>query len=142
MTAEAGPTAAERQVAAETGGNTVLSPLSIATAFAMVEAGAGDPTAGQIAAVFGFPDEPGLHEAMNGLTATLAAAERSDPDRGDVVLELTNALWVQRDFAIEEDFLETLARANGAGGPTTCSPTWATPGSARWPAGSARPRST
>jgi serpin B len=110
---------AEGLIAAETGGNTVLSPASIATAFAMVEAGADETTAAQIADVFGFPAEPGLHEAMNSLTATLDAANHTDPDRGEVVLDLANTLWAQRGFDIEQPFLDTLASQYGAGVPTT-----------------------
>lgn len=110
---------AEERLSAETGGNTVLSPVSIATAFAMVSAGAGDTTRGQIAEVFGLPDEPGVHEAMNALTAALDEAERSDPERGDVVLETANTLWAQSGFEIEQAFLDTLATEYGAGVPTT-----------------------
>jgi serpin B len=109
---------AEQLMAAEGGGNTVLSPVSIATAFAMVEAGADDVTAARIADVFGFPDRAGLHEAMNSLTATLDAANRSDAERGDVVLELANALWAQSGFEIGRPFLDTLATQYGAGVPT------------------------
>lgn len=110
---------AERLAAADTGGNTVLSPASIATAFAMVEAGADEATAARIADVFGFPDEPGLHEAMNSLTATLDAANRTDPDRGEVVLDVANTLWAQRGFDIQQPFLDTLATQYGAGVPVT-----------------------
>lgn len=110
---------AEQLMAAETGGNTVLSPVSIATAFAMVEAGADEATAGQIADVFGFPAQPGVHEAMNSLTATLAEANRTDPEQGDVVLDTANTLWAQSGFDIEQPFLDTLASEYGAGVPTT-----------------------
>lgn len=108
---------AERLMAAE-GGNTVLSPVSIATAFAMVAAGADEPTADRIADVFGFPDQPGLHEAMNALTAGLDQANRSDDD-GEVVVETANALWAQIGFDIDPSYLETLAAQYGAGVPTT-----------------------
>ncbi len=110
---------AEQLMAAESGGNTVLSPVSIATAFAMVEAGADEATAGQIADVFGFPDQPGVHEAMNSLTATLDQANRTDPEQGDVVLDAANTLWAQSGFDIEPPFLDTLAAEYGAGVPTS-----------------------
>lgn len=109
---------AEQLIAAESGGNTVLSPVSIATVFAMVSAGADDVTRGQIAEVFGLPEEPGVHQAMNSLTTALAEANDTDPERGDVVLEAVNTLWAQDGFAIEEPFLETLATEYGAGVPT------------------------
>jgi len=109
---------AEQLMADESGGNTVLSPVSMATAFAMVSAGADDTTRGQIAEVFGLPDEPGVHEAMNSLTAALEAANRTDPERGDVVVDTVNTLWVQSGFDIEQPFLDTLATHYGAGVPT------------------------
>jgi serine protease inhibitor len=58
---------AEQMLAAE--GNTVLSPTSIAVAFAMVSAAADDVTAERIAELFGFPAAPDVHEAMNSLVA-------------------------------------------------------------------------
>ena len=109
---------AERLMAAESGGNTVLSPVSIATVFAMVSAGADDVTRGRIAEVFGLPDEPGVHQAMNSLTTALAEVDHTDPDRGDVVFDTVNTLWAQDGFAIEQSFLETLATEYGAGVPT------------------------
>jgi serpin B len=111
--------AAERLMAADTGGNTVLSPVSIATAFAMVSAGADEATTGRIADVFGFPDQAALHEAMNSLTADLAEANQTGDERGDVVLETVNTLWAQSGFDIEPAFLDTLAAQYGAGVPTT-----------------------
>lgn len=111
--------AAEQRMAADAGGNTVLSPTSIATAFAMVSAGAGDTTSGQITDVFGFPDQDVLHDAMNSLTTTLADAGRGGAEQGDVTLEVTSALWAQQGFRIEQAFLDTLASSYGAGVPTT-----------------------
>lgn len=110
---------AERIMAADTGGNTVLSPLSIGVAFAMVSAGADDTTAAQIADVFGFPEQTALHESMNSLTAALAEANQTGDERGDVVLETVNDLWAQSGFDVEPDFLDTLATQYGAGMPTT-----------------------
>lgn len=109
---------AEQLLAAESGGNTVLSPVSIATVFSMVSAGADEVTRGQIAEVFGLPDEPGVHQAMNSLTTGLADANHTDPDRGEVVVEAANTLWAQDGFAIEQPFLDTLATEYGAGVPT------------------------
>jgi serine protease inhibitor len=100
---------AERMLAGG-GGNTVLSPLSMAVAFAMASAGARGRTVDDIAGVFGFPDQPGLHPAMNGLTAVLD---------GQADLSLANSLWTQAGFAIEAAFLDTLAVHYGAGVRTT-----------------------
>jgi serine protease inhibitor len=111
---------AERIVAAE-GGNTVLSPMSLAVAFAMAEAGARGQTVDDIAGVFGFPDQPGLHAAMNALTAALADANRSggEDESEEVVLALANAIWAQSGFDIDTGFLDTLARQYGTGIQTT-----------------------
>ncbi len=110
---------AEQIMAADTGGNTVLSPVSIGLAFAMVSAGADDATTTRIADVFGFPDQAALHESMNSLTAALDEANQTGDERGDVVVETVNDLWVQSGFDIEPDFLDTLAAQYGAGVPTT-----------------------
>jgi serpin B len=97
--------------------NVVISPTSIAVAFAMAEAGAGDATAADIAEVFGFPDQPAVHQAMNALTATLDAANHEGNAQGSegVTLELANAVWGQEGLAIGEDFLATLATEYGSG---------------------------
>src|SRR5690606_35682145 len=108
---------AER-ILAQDGGNTVLSPLSVATAFAMVSAGADEPTEAQIAGVFGFPEQDRLHEAMNALTAALDEADGGDPE-AEVVLDRADALWAQAGFDVEPDYLDTLAEHYGAGVPTT-----------------------
>ena len=99
-------------------GNLVVSPTSIAVAFAMAEAGAGDETAAQIADVFGFPAQPGVHEAMNALTAAFDAANHDEPD-GEVILQLANAVWGQTGQDLGSDFLDTLAAEYGAGVETT-----------------------
>ena len=99
-------------------GNLVLSPTSIGVAFAMAEAGAGEATAAQIAEVFGFPDQPGVHEAMNALTGQFDAANE-DTDQGEIILELANALWAQNGLEMGQPFLDTLAGEYGAGVDTT-----------------------
>jgi serpin B len=99
-------------------GNLVLSPTSIGVAFAMAEAGAGEATADRIAEAFGFPDQPGVHEAMNALTGQLDAANEGT-DLGEVILELANALWAQDGLEMGRPFLDTLAGEYGAGVETT-----------------------
>jgi serpin B len=99
------------------GENLVVSPASIAVAFAMAEAGAGDATAADIAEVFGFPDQPAVHEAMNSLTASLEAADHEGNDQGSdgVTLEVANAVWGQEGLTFGAGFLDTLATQYGAG---------------------------
>jgi len=96
----------------------VVSPVSIAVAFAMAEAGAGEATSAEIVRAFGFPPPPALHEAMNSLTTALAGVTR--PGRGDdgvgaVTLEVANAIWGQSGLDLGAPFLGTLAAHYGAG---------------------------
>jgi serpin B len=105
---------AVRLAAQSPDGNLVLSPASIGVAFAMAEAGADEATAAQIGEAFGFPDQPGVHEAMNALTAQLDAANTTT-GRGEVILELANALWAQQGLEMGQPFLDTLAGQYGAG---------------------------
>jgi serine protease inhibitor len=98
--------------------NLVFSPVSIAAAFAMVQAGAAPETAAQIGRAFGFPDQPGVHEAMNALTASLLAASRGDGDE-PLVLDLLHTVWGQRGAELGPAFLDALARHYGAGVVTT-----------------------
>lgn len=99
------------------GGNLVVSPTSIAVAFAMAEAGAAAPTADAITQVFGFPAEPGVHEAMNALTAGFDAANHEGNAEGSegVTLELANAVWGQSGLELGQEFLDVLAAQYGAG---------------------------
>jgi serpin B len=90
-------------------GNLVFSPMSIATAFAMVEAGAAAGTAADIARVFDLPDQPDVHEAIGALAPALAP--RSDK----VTLDVANAIWVQQNEPIGQPFLDTLDAHYGAG---------------------------
>lgn len=99
----------------ETGENLVFSPASIAVAFAMAEAGAGDDTAAQIGELFGFPEQPQVHEAMNALTEQLDAANMTTDEGSEVILELANAVWGQQGLELGPDFLETLAAQYGSG---------------------------
>jgi serpin B len=91
---------------ADPNGNWVMSPLSIACAFAMARAGAGGETAAQLDRLFGFPPD-GTHEAFNALDQRLAAEGGA--------LRIANALWAQRGFPIGEPFLRTLAAQYGTG---------------------------
>lgn len=97
------------QLAATQPGNVVFSPMSIATAFAMVEAGAAGTTAASIARVFGLPDQPEVHEALNALTTALP------PRSPNVTLDVANAIWAQQGLPYGDGFLDTLAAHYGAG---------------------------
>lgn len=101
----------------EGGGNLVTSPASIAVAFGMAEAGADTPTASAITQVFGFPAQPGVHEAMNALTTKFDAANHEGTAEGSegVTVELANAIWGQSGLEFGQEFLDILATQYGAG---------------------------
>ena len=100
-------------------GNLFYSPYSISSALAMTYAGAEGKTAEEMAAVFHFlMEEDRLHPAFNALDQYLeglAKQEVSD-DVGEVFqLNVANAIWGQKDFHFESDFLDILATNYGAG---------------------------
>ncbi|MGB2964164.1 MAG: serpin family protein [Anaerolineales bacterium] len=100
-------------------GNLFYSPYSLSAALAMTYAGAEGGTAEEMAAVLKFllPQE-GLHPAFNALDQKLTdLAEIEIPEgQGDPFqLNIANAIWGQKDFHFEEDFLDILAENYGAG---------------------------
>ena len=111
-------------------GNVVLSPLSIAYAFGMAEAGAAGDTRKQIDATFGFP-AGGPHAPFNLLTRQVGAQDTPPPrtqpttrEPGErheprpPILAIANGLFVQQDYPVKQDFLRTLAEQYGAGART------------------------
>jgi serpin B len=116
---------AHRLMRAEpTAGNWIVSPLSLACAFAMARVGARGETAAQLDAFFGFPAH-GRDDAFNAITRQLVTADvpprptRATPKPGTPpaapVVSLGNGLFLQRGFQVGEAFLRTLAAAYGAG---------------------------
>jgi serpin B len=106
-----------------TGHNSVVSPLSIAYAFAMARAGAGGETAAQLDQVLGFPST-GLHDAFNAITRQVVTADvpPSKPRRASKdgtpqppVVCIGNAVFPQRGQPIGQQFLHTLAAQYGTG---------------------------
>ena len=88
--------------------NAVISPLSMAYAFGMLDAGARGETAAQIERVMHFPGGQGTHEALNALL------QRVDPPTAKE-LSIANALFVQRGMELREQYLRVLAEQYGAG---------------------------
>jgi serine protease inhibitor len=110
------------QAAAEPDENTVLSPLSVAYAFAMARAGANGETAAQMDEVFGFPAD--VHGAFNGLSREIVTVEGPPPPKPakreagktvPPVVAIANGMFLQKDFAVRDAFLRTLAAQYGAG---------------------------
>jgi len=104
------------------GGNSVMSPLSIGYAFAMARAGAGGATAAQLDRVLGFPPT-GLHDAFNAITRKLVTADAppAKPDKPHEgaprpsVVCVGEALFPQQGLAVGDQFLRTLAAQYGVG---------------------------
>jgi serpin B len=111
---------------AKPGGNWVVSPLSIACAFAMVRVGALGATASQLDDTFDFPAS-GRDDAFNAITRQLVTAEvppaptggRATRSAGSTapppVVCLGNAIFPQAGLRIGDAFLATLATQYGSG---------------------------
>jgi serine protease inhibitor len=113
------------RVSADPASNAVVSPLSIAYAFAMARAGARGETADQIDAVLRYPAD-GVHAAFNAITRGLVttagppprtspSATRTPGESEPPVLSIANGLFVQKGVRVEEEFLRILASHYGAG---------------------------
>ncbi|HYU84172.1 MAG TPA: serpin family protein [Kribbellaceae bacterium] len=112
-------------------GNVVISPLSIAYAFGMAEAGARAETRKQIDDVFGW-GKGGPHEQINALTQRIGATDAPPPrttvkktaDPGDPeahqppTVAIANGLFVQKDYPLKQAFLQILAAQYGTGART------------------------
>ena len=92
------------QRTASTPGNVVMSPASIAFAFAMTYAGAQDETASEIASAFHF-DAPS-DELFAGFTTTLESWNAA----GDVELAVANRLFGEKTFEFDPAFIDLTAK--------------------------------
>ena len=100
------------------GDNLVMSPHSIAGALSMAYAGASGETAAQIERTLEMAVQAAdYHDARNELTdrITRARSPRPEDDRVPLQLSIVNALWGQRGFGFESDFLDVLSRSYDAG---------------------------
>ena len=86
-------------------GNLILSPFNIATALSMALAGARGQTAQEIESVLHLQYDSTYDAALGALLADLAKAGNS----GGNELHTANGLWVQKGFAIQPAFENTLA---------------------------------
>jgi serpin B len=101
----------DRMLAGLPPGNQVVSPLSVAYAYAMLRAGAGGATATDLDRTFGFPAR--VDAAFNSITAQIATA--SVPSRRRPTVCISNGVFVQRGLPIGQAFLHTLAAQYGTG---------------------------
>jgi serpin B len=108
-----------RLAAQEAGKNLVISPASIALALAMARAGAKGQTAAEMDAVLrdlgtdaNAAWVAALHLALNARTASF---EDETGAKHDVTLRVVNAPFAQRDYALEQPYLEALSSRLDAG---------------------------
>jgi len=101
--------------------NAVVSPTSIALALGMARAGAKGETASQMDAVLHATgwDElgPGLNALEQALTSRNATWQDGslDPPHRELALRIANASFAQRDWAIEQAYLDAIASTFGGG---------------------------
>ncbi len=98
--------------------NLFYSPYSISEALAMTYAGArGDTEKAMAAALhFSLPQES-LHPAFNSLDLQLAQRGKGAAGKDDkgFRLNIVNAIWGQKDYDFQAQFLDILAQNYGAG---------------------------
>lgn len=118
-----------KQVASSESGNLVLSPYSVDQVLSMSLSGARGTTHDQIAKVLhAGADEDDYHQTLNALDRQLTAPRQGQEGGGDidhpgktlpeippVALHVADSVWMQRGFAVEQAFLDRLARSYGAG---------------------------
>jgi serpin B len=85
--------------------NLILSPFNIATALSMALAGARGQTAEEIQSVLHLHYDPTYDSALGALLADLTKAANTEGNE----LLTANGLWVQKGFAIQPAFENTLA---------------------------------
>ena len=101
--------------------NAVFSPTSIALALAMARAGAKGETASQMDAVLHATGWDALGPGLNALDQALASRnatwqdESLDPPTRELALRIANTSFAQRDWAIEQAYLERIGSTFGAG---------------------------
>ncbi|QTA87324.1 Serpin domain-containing protein [Desulfonema magnum] len=93
-------------------GNLFYSPYSISMALAMAYAGSRNETGQQMKSTCHFTlSRERLHPAFNALDIELATRGRTaeGQDGEGFRMNIANSLWAQKDYAFQQDFLDTLA---------------------------------
>jgi serpin B len=102
------------RVVAAAAPNTVISPYSLYTVLAMARAGARGATAGQLDAALRLngPDAQGA--AITAIDAGIVTAVQAAKDmEGEVILRAANETWVHDAYAVNQEYLDQLAREFG-----------------------------
>jgi len=98
-------------------GNLFYSPFSISLALAMTHAGARGETEAQMASVLHFDlAREFLHPAFNALDQELA--KRGEPigdEEQPMQLDIANAVWAQKEYPFQQEYLDLIASNYGAG---------------------------
>lgn len=89
-------------------GNIFFSPYSISTALAMTAEGARGATAEEIQKVFHLPADD-----TERRSAIAAIYNRINTKDAKYQLNTANALWAQKDYSIQNDYLETVEKYYG-----------------------------
>jgi serine protease inhibitor len=84
-----------------TPGDMLVSPVSMLGAFGMVAHGARGETRSAIFDSLHLPDTPRFNTELG------ASLKQLDRASGDTMLSIANALWVQQDFTIRADFVQS-----------------------------------
>jgi serpin B len=113
------------RASAKEGENTAVSPLSIGTAFGMLNAGATEPVAGALDEAFAWPvDGQDLLSAFNALDqrASSEPADYASPGEDEpehAVVRIANRMYLDDGFTPEEEYRKALATHFGAGAEVT-----------------------
>jgi len=113
------------RAAAKDDENTAVSPLSIGTAFGMLNEGATAPVAGALDEAFGWPvDGEPLLGAFNSLTQRASSEPGNFPAPGEdepdhAIVRIANRMYLDDGFAPEQAYREALATYFGAGAEET-----------------------
>ena len=101
---------------AEKDENLLYSPYSLYQALTMVYAGAAGETASQFEKVLALSAKnPDVHRLMNALNLALTQKNEYLEEEEQSVLEIANALWVQKDAEILQSYLDTISENYASG---------------------------
>jgi len=89
-------------------GNILFSPYSISTALSMTYEGARGETAEEMEAVFGFLEDP-----SERLPSVASIYNTLNEEGRDYALHTVNALWIQRDYPVQEDYVDAIVSYYG-----------------------------
>lgn len=84
-------------------GNLFFSPYSLSTALAMTYEGARGETRDEIQEVFHFMEDDALRRPSTGMIYNLI-----NTPRAKYTISTANALWVQEEFPVKEDYLKLI----------------------------------